>query len=105
MKIIFNRIISIFRRGINHDRLISIRANGRDTFLYSEGDHRLTIYAELLMGNIERRIYTASIRNWAKPFKQENITEVKRKEILLSICEYFNNRNITFDIIDDGPNN
>lgn len=81
---------------------ITIRANGRDTFLYVEKDHQMTIYAELLMGTPERRIFMESIKQWAKPFEADQITDKKRQEILSVLCRYFDKHRISYKIVEDN---
>jgi|GEM_PF-5342820 len=66
-----------------------------------EREHQMTIYAELLMGTPERRIFMESIKHWAKPFETDQLTEGKRQEILSVLCHYFDKHRISYEIVED----
>jgi hypothetical protein len=80
---------------------ITIRANGRDTFLCVERERQMTVYAELSMGKPERRIFMESIKHWEKPFETDQVTEEKRREILSALCRYLDKHRMSYEIVQD----
>lgn len=84
------------------DGVASVRPNGRDTFLYAEGTHTMSVYAELLMGQPERRMYSRNIGKWLPPFENEEVSLEKQQAILSRMGKYFDTHNISYEIVDTG---
>ncbi len=80
-----------------------IRVSGRDTFDYVRGDHRATVYAELLTGRIKRRICVWSIRKWHPPHDDESMSQQEMNEILSCMRKYFDKRHISYDLLEGEP--
>jgi len=80
-----------------------ICVSGRDTFDYIRGNHRATIYAEILTGRIKRRICVWSIRKWHFPHDKEPMSQQEKDEILSCMCSYFDKRHIVYDLLEGEP--
>ena len=83
------------RPGAMIDDVATIRPTGRDTYAYAEGDHCITVYVEVLMGQPERRIHASSASKWMPPFDGEEITAAKRRMILDRLRRYFEGRGVS----------
>jgi hypothetical protein len=77
-----------------------IRVSGRDTYDYIVDGRKATIYVELLMGKIERRICLDSINKWNPPHDDEEMTQADRNVIFQSLCEYFEWHQIPYDTLE-----
>jgi hypothetical protein len=78
-----------FRRKTDKSRVSHL---GRDEMMFVDGDHRMTILAELMAaGRFSRVISASTIRAWLPPHEQEPISDSKKREILTEVLQYFEN--------------
>ena len=77
---------------------VYLQSGGRDEIVYVKGGHRIYINSELQNGNIERIIYTTSIRNWQPPFENDPITEAEKTLILQTLCGYYDKCGIRYKV-------
>src|SRR5260221_6534027 len=73
-----------------------IRLQGRDSFLYVEGDRTMTIVGEMQTGKVDFIIYLSSLRRWQPPHEMEEVDEIKRKEILGRLERWMVRRRIDY---------
>ena len=83
----------------NIDGVASMRRTGRDTYLYVEGDHKLEVYAEMLIGNPARAIDSSGIDRWLPPHDSEEISEADKERILKNACRYFEKQHTTYGVV------
>jgi hypothetical protein len=67
---------------------------GRDSFRYYEAGRSLEINAELMLGDIERRIYRKDLK-WND--SGELLSATKQAEIMSKLCEYFDRHRIRWE--------
>ena len=80
------------------DNVSSMERWGRDEYKYIEGDRALILQIEMLSGTPRRVIYSRTIKKWLPPHEKENITDLKRKEILAKVCKYFELNKISYTV-------
>jgi hypothetical protein len=78
-----------------------ISSGGRNSFIYSEGDHKLEIPREILLGKVHFLIYRGSTENhWMPPYEGEAISPEKREEIFQRLDEHMKEFHLRYEIQD-----
>src|SRR5690349_13217208 len=67
-----------------------ICGHGRDTLRYYENGHYVDIEAELMYGEIDRRIWRPSVLEWDD--SGERLSDVDAARVLQNICDYYDRR-------------
>jgi hypothetical protein len=76
----------------------SFRRAGRDQFLYQEGDHKLLVFVELLLGPPYNLIYPDTVKRWEPPHEMETISRDEKERILKNIYIFFDERGISYGV-------
>jgi hypothetical protein len=87
--------------GVIPRRGYKFKANDRDSFLYIEGDHKLVIDGEMLLGDLDFVVYRGGIKtHWMPPYDGETISLEKMAEIFQRLDEYMKEESIRYEIQD-----
>ena len=72
-----------------------IAGTGRDSYNYYENGRSVEIYAEMMRGDIARRIHRQNLK-WSD--NGEILTATKQAEVMAKLCEYFDQNKIKWEI-------
>jgi hypothetical protein len=68
---------------------------GRDAFQFYENGRSVTIYAEMMLGSVERRIHRQTL-TWND--SGEPLGEAKQTEVVTAFCQYLDRRAIKWEV-------
>ena len=88
----------IWRKKTNMEEPFSVHPRGRATFEYREGERRVLVEGELLIGNPDYLIYAGSIRQWQSPHEHDSISDAERREIVAKVGQYLKRSGSDFDV-------
>jgi len=98
IKSFLNRIIGGSAKEHKADRVV-ISLKSRDSFLYKEGNHKMELSAEILVGqNVEREIWVLSDERWLPPFEDEKLTDVDKERIFKNFCNHLDKAGIKYRV-------
>jgi hypothetical protein len=83
---------------IESDTGFSVEVLGRTGLCYREGDRKLMVDSEVLMGPTGMVIDASSIRRWAPPHEKEVIADARRKQIVENIQAAFSFRGLEIEV-------
>jgi hypothetical protein len=87
--------------GVLPRRGYKFKPRDRDSFLYIEGDHKLVIRGEMLLGDLDFVVYRGVTENhWMPPHEGEAISPEKMEEIFQRVDEYMKEEGIRYEIQD-----
>lgn len=70
---------------------------GRSGVIYSEGNRKAQIEAEMMTGSTDLVIYFDRFRSWQPPFQGDNLTEEDRQRIKLNISKEFERKGLEIE--------
>lgn len=74
-----------------------VALDGRSGVLYSEGDHKARIEAEMLAGATDFVIYLATFHSWLPPFDKEVITDEDKRRIKQNISREIEDKGLAIE--------
>jgi hypothetical protein len=77
----------------------SVEVLGRTGLCYREGDRKMFVDSEVLMGPSGMAVYRTSIARWDAPHHNESIEKVDRERILENIRDAFRFQGFEIDVI------
>jgi len=77
----------------------SVEILGRTGLCYREGDRKMFVDSEVLLGPSGMGVYKSSIKQWDPPHESENIDEIKRKQIIENIRKAFHFQGFEIEVI------
>ena len=74
-----------------------VALKGRSGVLYSEGDHKAQIEAEMLAGSTDFVIYFDMFNSWLPPFENEAITSEDKQRIKQNISQELESKGLVIE--------
>ncbi len=71
-----------------------IEGSGRDSYQYYENGRSVEIYAEMMLGDIKRRIHRQNLK-WSD--NGEALSAAKQDEVISKFCEYLDQHKIKWE--------
>jgi hypothetical protein len=87
--------------GIIPRRGYKFTPSGPGSYIYSEGDHKLEIQREILLGKVHLVIYRGLTENhWMPPHEGEAISAEKMEEIFQRLYAFMDELHVRYEIED-----
>jgi hypothetical protein len=103
--VLLSRLPSIWRNrnpfvfAYRGHRNVVFRGKERDKTIFEEDGRRAIIHTEMLFGKINCAIYASSIQKDGPEHDDEPLTEQQKEDILDLLCEDYDYRGVTYDVI------
>jgi carbon monoxide dehydrogenase subunit G len=73
-----------------------VTGSGRDSMRFYSGGRSVDVSAELLMGDVQRRIHASYLLVWRET--GEKLTEAQATHVIDSVCQHFDQRKVKWEI-------